>query len=187
MTKPLCEGLAYIDAAILRKGGLFAGQSVLFQQAIRGSVYDFAVSKDDDRSISANAYCDGHKFTQNIPLSWSPSGFGGRRAWLACPLCAGRSRRLYVGSQGFACRPCLNLGYATQRMTATNRAFHRATKLWARIGCNASGTPVGHPHGLHPATVARLDEAATAAYMKALGHIAAETDQLEALTGWGGQ
>ena len=181
--KSLCENRAYIDVSILRKGGLFTGQSVLFQQAIRGAVYDFAVSKDDDRSISANAYRDGHKFTQNIPLSWSPSGFGGRRAWLACPQCAGRSRRLYVGAQGFACRPCLNLGYATQRMTATNRAFHRAEKLWARIGRNEYGIPVGRPNGLHPVTVARLDETATTAYMKALGQVAREIDRLEAYAG----
>ena len=183
MTKPLCEELAYIDAAFLRKSGLFSGQSVLFQQTRHGAVYDFAASKDDDRSISANVYCDGNKFTQNIPLSWSPSGFGGRRVWLGCPQCDGRSRRLYVGAQGFACRPCLNLGYATQRMTATNRAFHRAEKLWARIGCNEYGIPVGRPNGLHPASVARLDEAATAAYLKALGQVARVIDRLESYAG----
>ena len=69
-----------------------------------------------------------------IQLSWTEPHFGGRRAWLWCPIlmsgvaCEGRMNKLYLPPQAkyFGCRKCHDLSYrSSQEAHQTERALAR--------------------------------------------------------------
>ena len=53
----------------------------------------------------------------NINLLTSKTGFGGKRFWMACPICSKRAGVLYIHpiSNITGCRTCLNLEYKQRR------------------------------------------------------------------------
>ncbi|MCY2931602.1 MAG: hypothetical protein NTV86_19345 [Planctomycetota bacterium] len=62
---------------------------------------------------------------QRIPLTSTGLAYGGHRWWFTCPAC-GRRRGVLVlppGEQGFACRQCHGLLYASQMGPGRGRAM----------------------------------------------------------------
>lgn len=68
---------------------------------------------------------DGRAIEQRIAVARTPCQFGGARVWFACPRCDGRAARLYLGGDGFRCRSCARLSYASQRDSVNVRALRR--------------------------------------------------------------
>ena len=64
------------------------------------------------------------RWTQTLPLTRIPNGFGGSRAFWLCPCCGRRVRYLYFKDLRFICRECARLNYRSQQRTrdSTNHA-----------------------------------------------------------------
>lgn len=78
-----------------------------------------------------------------IALEYTPCHFGGRRAWLLCPMCNRRSGTLF-GSE-FICRHCIGLHYGCQHEGALERSQRRLKKFKERVFGTAS--PWQQPKG----------------------------------------
>ena len=60
--------------------------------------------------------------------------FGGTRPWFRCPGAGcGRRVALLFGGAVFACRPCYQLAYSSQRETAGDRATRRVNRIRERL------------------------------------------------------
>lgn len=78
----------------------------------------------------------------SVMATIQPRG-GGLRLWLLCPSCGKRRAALYVGQAPvrsnwlrIACRVCMGLRYASQRLSKGWRWRHRAAKLYRRADCD---------------------------------------------------
>jgi|SRR5208282_3506560 len=93
-----------------------------------------------------------------VRLDWTPCHYGGRRAWLLCPVsnCGRRVAILYAHSvdNTIACRHCRNLAYESQRKPARYRGLHRAQKIRIKLGGSGSlADPFPpKPSGMHRRT-----------------------------------
>jgi hypothetical protein len=67
-----------------------------------------------------------------IPPNFSPTRFGGWRAWFRCPGCWQACRVLY-GTNSLHCRKCRGLKYQSQYDSPTFRLLNRAHKLRSRL------------------------------------------------------
>lgn len=67
---------------------------------------------------------NGRTIEQRIAVTRTPCRFGGARVWFGCA-CGRRSARLYLGGDGFRCRTCAGLSYASQRDSMNMRALRR--------------------------------------------------------------
>ncbi len=83
-------------------------------------------------SYSAN----GEAIRTEVPITKTPCGFGGSRAWFQCPRCSRRVGKLYMRGPHFACRTCHQLSYASQAEDACARTWRRQAKLEAKLGPN---------------------------------------------------
>src|SRR5262249_45943468 len=66
-------------------------------------------------------------------FSFSPTRFGGWRAWFRCPGCRQACRVLY-GTNSLRCRKCRGLKYESQYQSSTFRWLDRARKIRRRLG-----------------------------------------------------
>ena len=57
-----------------------------------------------------------------VPFVYTPTQFGGRRAWFQCLACK-RGCRVIYGGRYFRCRRCYGLAYASQRESYFQRAL----------------------------------------------------------------
>jgi hypothetical protein len=71
--------------------------------------------------------------THQVPLTWTPCGWGGVRPWFLCPICRGRAAVLYC-REAPACRRCARLVYPSTREDPADRALRRANEVRARLG-----------------------------------------------------
>jgi hypothetical protein len=71
-----------------------------------------------------------------IPLTWTPSPYGGRRPWFLCPnvACSRRMAKLYLAGPYVRCRQCCGLIYPSQQEDRAYRAMRRAHKIQERLG-----------------------------------------------------
>ena len=77
--------------------------------------------------------CDGESVAQRIDYRYTPTNFGSRRMWFACPNCRRACGVLY-GGRRFYCRQCWRLTYASQYEDWWERARSRAEKIRAKLG-----------------------------------------------------
>lgn len=70
-----------------------------------------------------------------IQLEATLCNYGGSRYWFSCPGCYDRKRVLYLSSEGFKCRDCLNLVYRSQQITKNEfwEWYFKAQKVANRI------------------------------------------------------
>ena len=149
-----------------RRGMLSPGHVGTWNWSINGEPYgSIGIFVEADRlDLRYRFQCDGDEWRDvkcTVRLDWTPCNYGGRRAWLHCPVmrCARRVAVLYMGSGGvFACRRCYRLAYIFQREKAGDRYTRRADKLRQRLGWEPgilSGEE-GKPKGMHWRTFERM-------------------------------
>jgi hypothetical protein len=68
-----------------------------------------------------------------VRFSFSPTRFGGWRAWFQCPGCRQACRVLY-GTNSLRCRKCRGLKYQSQYESSAFRWLDRARKIRRRLG-----------------------------------------------------
>ena len=94
---------------------------------------------------------------------WTPTRFGGRRAWFECPGCRRGCRLLYDAGPRHRCRRCLRLQYTSQYQPTGLGALEHAEKIRKQLGDNIGmafeGDPFpDKPKGMHWRTYRRLEE-----------------------------
>lgn len=77
--------------------------------------------------------CGGEEVSERLAVEWTPCNYGGARAWLRCPGCRRRVRKLFAGER-FQCRRCVGLVYETKLMPAWERKMERARAIRVRLG-----------------------------------------------------
>jgi len=90
---------------------------------------------------------------QDVPLYRTTCNYGGVRPWFGCPGCSRRVAVLFLRSNGFGCRHCQRIAYASQSEDACGRAWRRQAKLEARLSPDWE-----RPKGMHQLTYERLLE-----------------------------
>jgi len=68
-----------------------------------------------------------------VQFSFSPTRFGGWRAWFRCPGCRQTCRILY-GTNSLRCRKCRRLKYQSQYESSAFRGLDKARKIRRRLG-----------------------------------------------------
>jgi hypothetical protein len=76
---------------------------------------------------------EGHLEKLFVPFTFTPTKFGGRRAWFRCPGCQQGCRVLY-GTNSLRCRKCRDLKYASQYEMPAFRFLNRARRIRSRMG-----------------------------------------------------
>ena len=94
---------------------------------------------------------NGTPMRQRVALDRTPCHYGGARPWFRCPRCAGRVAVLYLRTNGFACRRCQRVAYASQSGDELDRAWRRQRKAETKLGENWQ-----RPKGMHGTTHRRL-------------------------------
>ena len=133
--KPVAEAYAGIDVRRLTRDGMFrTGRSVGLTWGFGGRTTETAAIETDGESVTVH-FVDGSNpvRTEKVWLTHATPGYGGRRAWFRCPLCARRCAILYIAGR-LACRVCLGLAYRSERGTKQDRLNRKARKLLDRVG-----------------------------------------------------
>jgi hypothetical protein len=100
---------------------------------------------------------DGEEIEYRVGLVRTPCRFGGTRLWWECPSTGARAFKLFLprGGRRFLSRQAYRLGYATQRMSALDRAHRAKDKIERRLWWYDDGTPCRAP-GMRRRTFERL-------------------------------
>jgi len=139
------EACVRIDAGMLRRAGLIRAQSLTLLQ------WSFTRNGNPSCKVNVTARPDtpnsvmfeivtpnGDRYTQRLPVVFTPCNYGKERAWLSCPLCSRRVFRLfYYGNTWsgdkqvhyFACRYCRGLTYALRRERGLDRYQSQMSKV----------------------------------------------------------
>jgi hypothetical protein len=126
-----------LDLRILRRAGLMRPGECTYDtltwrnQASRASSVRIFVDLSDDRHASVRLGGDG--IDQDIELIATPSGFGGVRHHMICPINGARSEVLYLVDGIFASRQAHRLTYASQSQDELGRLRRKANKLHRRL------------------------------------------------------
>lgn len=72
-------------------------------------------------------------YKNEINLLTTECNYGGERKWLECPYCKRRMGVLTLGNDGFACRHCYKVPYASQQESKPDRLMRAQRKLAARM------------------------------------------------------
>ena len=85
---------------------------------------------------------EGHLEKLFVPFAFTPTKFGGWRAWFRCSGCLQGCRVLY-GVNSLRCRKCRGLKYQSQYDHTAFRLLDRASKIRCRLGKpGSSGEPL---------------------------------------------
>lgn len=119
-------------------------------------------------------------FVIPIQLTRTACHYGGSRVWFLCPHCYRRTAKLYLHSEGWACRKSLKLVYASQSECLTGRLTNRIHRLQAKLDHECI-----RPKGMHQKTYERIleqiewtDNAWAASLAGLLGRLMVEDTQL---------
>jgi hypothetical protein len=94
-----------------------------------------------------------------IPFGFTPTQFGGRRSWFACPGC-GKGCRVLYGVYSLRGRQCRGLKYQSQYEMPAFRLLSRAQKIRRKLGQAAPLTgPLASKHRRLEHQVCALEEA----------------------------
>ena len=102
-------------------------------------------------AVLLNYTMGGRPMRQRVPILATPCHFGGRRQWFACPHCARRVAVLYLRTDGFLCRHCNRIVYASQSDGALGRVWRKQAKIERQLGEHWR-----RPKGMHQTTYAKL-------------------------------
>jgi hypothetical protein len=155
------DDLTSVDLRIWqRRGWLRPGVSAIGRCEIRQSsgrlLKVYAECEVDERSGALWARFD------TVPdlvaeLACTPQPLGGVRWWLVCPVCEKNRGKLYFGgSEGWACRSCLQVPYRSQHLRPAARAKARCERYFERAGTFHWVTEPRRPPRMHRATLERL-------------------------------
>lgn len=71
--------------------------------------------------------CEGYPFFLGVEKQ--QCNYGGYRYFFKCSSCLRRMRKVYFSNRRFECRKCLNLGYRSQRLVASDRFRETKSKI----------------------------------------------------------
>lgn len=71
--------------------------------------------------------CEGYPFFLSVEKQ--KCNYGGFRYFFNCSSCSKRMRKVYFSNRRFKCRKCLNLGYRSQRLNASDRFRETKSKI----------------------------------------------------------
>ena len=142
--------------ALLMPGSSFSWQWTVNNQQVAG--ISIRVDIDHGLVLSYLMTSTSEVVEQRVQTQTSPCHLGGQRYWFTCPLCSKRVAVLCAPGRYFACRLCVELGYATQKEGGGDRAMTKADKLRKRLGWQAgiANPSTGKPKGMHWDTYQRL-------------------------------
>jgi len=150
----IAEGQDYLDARELRRANVFGDGWRSFRPSLRWP----SIVKITAARYQIQLELENQVRPQQIRVSWTRCHLGGFRPWLH-RLCGQRVARLFKGTGGYYCRPCLgNPMYASQPKSSQGRRHFQACKLRLRLGGVASiSAPFPErPRGMHKKTYLRL-------------------------------
>jgi hypothetical protein len=90
-----------------------------------------------------------------IPVEKKPCNYGGFYYFFHCPQCDARMRKLYCSNGKYLCRKCLKLGYYSQRLRPSKRAFVQSIKVKDKL-TNRSGSLFKRPVRMKARTFKKL-------------------------------
>jgi hypothetical protein len=138
-----------IDLADLRRWGMLRLGGILETGTIPAIVWNTPDGQEKlgvvagARSVLFIKRHDGQLYKLRVPFTFTPTRFGGWRAWFQCPGCRRGCRVLYGSTNSLLCRKCRGLKYGSQYQTAPFRLLDRAYKIRRRLGKpGASGEPL---------------------------------------------
>lgn len=126
-----------LDLRILRRAGLIRPGECTYDtltwrnQAPEALSVRIFADLSDDRHASIRLRGDG--IDQDIAIVVVPSGFGGVRHHMICPINGARSEVLYLVDGIFASRQAHRLTYASQSQDELGRIRRKANKLHRRL------------------------------------------------------
>lgn len=135
--------------ALQRMGGFEPGDYGTWYLRDRKAVH-YRVDDDAD-ALTLNHDLTGRTMEQRVPLTRTSCPYGGERPWFACPKCSRRVAMLFLGTEGFGCRKCSNIAYASQSEDKVDRAWRKQHKIERHLG-------PGHtqPEGMQFRTYSRM-------------------------------
>jgi len=131
------EQFPALDLRILRRAGLMRPGQCMYdtltwlnqvREALSVRIF---IDLSDDRHASIRLR--GDAITQDITLTVVPSGFGGVRYHMLCPVTARSGEVLYLVDGMFASRQAHRLAYRSQSEDELGRARRKARKLHRRL------------------------------------------------------
>ena len=116
--KETVEGKAGLSIAELKKGGVFRGLRVEAQYGfLYGDLEMMLVHDPIELDWYLKIVNPGPRNGNNaISIIETPCHYGGVREWFECPRCDRRCGILYKDEDDFACRRCMDFGYASQKV-----------------------------------------------------------------------
>jgi hypothetical protein len=126
-----------------REGSLIAGTSFGWYWSVNGrSVASISIHVPDTNQVrlmyQLTRNGESRSYDYSVHLERTPCHFGGSRVWFLCPCCNRRTAKLYGPNSLFACRHCLQLNYACQRIAKRERWIERAWTLHRKAGSSFS-------------------------------------------------
>lgn len=104
-----------------------------------------------DHHVTLRFSINDSPMRQHVPIKRTRCNYGGVRPWFLCPRCSRRVALLFLRTNGFACRHCQRVAYASQSDDLCGRTWRRQAKLEARLGPHWQ-----RPKGMHHRTRERL-------------------------------
>ena len=91
-----------------------------------------------NQPANANLYSAEEK----IEIDFTICNYGGKRPWFVCPVvnCNKRAAILYFANEGFRCRHCAKLAYASQYENGGASALRKLKKLMNKLGAQSDLT-----------------------------------------------
>lgn len=136
MGRPKCEEQFRIDLARLRRnGGLAVGRAGTLTWSGAGQItrlVAFVIVETGLRVICRERLNKSELIDKLISFTTTQTAFGGRRVWFQCSHCRRRCRIVY--GEGYRCRTCANLVYASQYEPSYQNIIDQADSLRRRVG-----------------------------------------------------
>lgn len=148
--KSRCEAHESVDLAWLSRGGTYDDRTPrlwTYSSGLKVSAYPSACA------VVLEVNC----LSQRISLAYTATRFGGRRPWFTCPHCMTARRILYRAANGFACRTCLDLRYASEVEDEIERWTRRRRRVRRQLGAELCGPTPPKPKGMRWATYRALE------------------------------
>lgn len=142
----------------------------------KGSAVRYRVDGDAS-TLTLEHVLTGRAMEQRVPLTSTPCHYGGARPWLACPQCSRRVAILFLGTEGFGCRQCSNVAYASQSEDKMDRAWRKQRKIERRLGAHHT-----QPEGMQFRTYLRLKGLIAQCETRRLEVLAAFVDRVRTTT-----
>lgn len=132
---PVAERYPQLDVRKLAKNGCLAEGYSGFSAWSNAPYFSGEVSVEVCRDSVVVAFTGGFTIQRtSLQLLRTECGFGGDRAWFACPQCSRRVAILYVYNVRLGCRTCNGMSYSSQRLGKLARANREYFKAVARLG-----------------------------------------------------